>query len=418
MKNTIKHLEKHYGVNVEDILSNYENGESIKGIASNVGIGEMPVRTICAVLNLRFKQKHRENDLKILRSRIEKSGDNSDIVEALTEDLEILQHEVQKSTRTIQQLRDSNSVLRRSIRNQVREEHFYDLLKEELKYQYDSYVSFPFIKEPEAIRGTTVVMFSDIHYNEIISKDITNGVNVVNNNICRSRLDRVFRRAVTVGEVTEEIQILFLGDLVNGLIHLGQFTGEVPPMQSVIELAGYFTERIKGVQKIYEKVSIRMVSGNHSRVNDAQKAYHKAWDLEYVFYNLLKSNLPDVSIEYSLNGYMTTNIQGHDFGLFHGDQNRGYNGDADASAYRVHNIIENLYGVRVKSLLSGHTHRAKVTQNQFGGFNIVNGCASGINEYGLTGGFDTINPSQTSFKVDYQGNIRELQIIDLRDINE
>ena len=418
MKNTIKHLEKHYAVSVEDIISNYEAGESIKGIANNVGIGEMPVRTICAVLNLRFKAKHRDNDLRILRSRIEKSGDGTEIVEALTEDLEVLQTEVYKNTRTIQQLRDANSVLRRSIRNQVREEYFYDLLKKELNYQYDSYTSFPLKAIPSVSTGTTVVMISDIHYNESISKEVTNGVNVLNNSVCLARLDKVFQSVVTQNEITSNLEVLLLGDLVNGLIHLGQYTGEVPVLQSVIELAGFFTERIKGLKKVYENVSIKIVSGNHSRLNDNQKAYQKAWDLEYVLYNLLKSNLPNVNIEYSLNGYSFMCIHGHLFGLFHGDQNRGYSGDADASAYRIQNIIENLYGVRVISLLSGHTHKAKISQNQFGGMNIVNGCVSGINEYGLTGGFDSIFPSQTTFKVDLNGNIRDLQIIDLRNINE
>lgn len=417
MINTIKHLEKHYNTDVTKLIQGYSEGLSMKDMATSVGIGEMPCRTICAVLNLRFKQRHRENDLKVLASRMADGG-NPELLDRLSGDLEVLQKEVYKNARTIQNLKDGNSVLKGCIRQQAREEYFDGILLSELKNQFSELTPSVIALPKETTKdGTMFMVLSDVHYNEVISSDVTNGVNVMNNNICKARILELVNQLVRAKYNTDKLRIYILGDMVNGFIHLGQTVGDVPPLKSVVELSEFLGGIFKSLSKAYNNVEIRMVNGNHSRVNDIQKSYHKAYDLEYVLFHMLQAQLQDIKMEYSTNGYLVDIVEGMPIGLLHGDTSRSYSGHADASAYKIQNIIENLYGVRVVSLISGHTHKAIVASNQFGGVNIVNGCTSGINEYGLTGGFDTIVPIQTIGRIS-EGRFREVHQVYLGDIND
>lgn len=417
MINTIKHLEKHYNTDVNKLLQGYAEGLSMKDMATSVNIGEMPCRTICAVLNLRFKQRHRDNDLKILESRMANGG-NLELLDRLSGDLEVLQKEVYQNARTIQNLKDGNAVLKRCIRQQAREEYFDNILLSEIRSQVAELTPSVIELPKETTKdGTMFMVLSDVHYNEVISSDVTNGSNVMNNDICKARILHLVNQLVRASYNTDKLRVYILGDMVNGFIHLGQTVGEVPPLKSVVELSEFLGGILKSLSKAYNHLEIRMVNGNHSRVNDIQKTYHKAYDLEYVLFHMLQAQLPDTKMEYSTSGYLVDIVEGMPIGLLHGDTCRGYSGQADASAYKIQNIVEKLYGVRVVSLISGHTHKAIVASNQFGGTNIVNGCADGISEYGLTGGFDTIVPIQTIGRI-CEGRFREIHQVYLGDIND
>jgi len=416
--NTIKHLEKHYNTDISKLITAYRDGQSIKDIAMTVELGEMPVRTCCSVLNLRFKQKHRENDLRILESRMANGG-NPELLDRLSNDLEVLQREVYGNARTIQNLKDDNAVLRRCVRQQAREEYFDTLLLSELQQQFSELVPTNIPMLPEAATdGTMVLILSDLHYNELIKTETTNGVNVFNNEICKQRILEAIKNLVSAKYNTEKLVVYIVGDIINGTIHLGETSGDVAPMRSVVELAEFLGTVFTSLSKAYNKVTIKMVNGNHSRMSDSQKNYQKAYDFEYILYHMLRAQVPEsVYMDYSTTGYLVDNVEGMKIGVFHGDTVRSYSGQPDSGAYKVQNIIENLYGVRVETLISGHTHRPIICQNMFGGLNIVNGCLSGINEYGLSSGFDTIYPSQTIGRIGSDGKFKEVHQVYLGAIN-
>jgi len=417
LNNTVKHLEIHYGTEVPKLLEAYKEGKSIKGIADALGIGEMPVRTMCAVLNLRFKQKHRDNDLRILENRLKGSSSDTQLVEALSKDLELLQDELGKNSRSIQQLRDSNLLLRRTIRNQNRDDHFNELLINELNEQFKelepSTVDFSKFKN-SSNDGTTVLVLSDTHYNEVINDYSSNGKNLYNNEICRERIRKTIYDMISSPNATDTLHVYLLGDLINGVIHLGEVTGEDPTMKSIVEFAEFLGGTLRGLSKAYNNIKVKMVNGNHSRISDIGKVNQKGYDFEYILFNMLKLQLPDIQMEYSTNGYLVDNIHGHMVGLLHGDLTRGYDGSSGASAYRIQNIIEGLYGIRIKSLVSGHTHKPCSISNSFGGWNIVNGSTSGGgSDYGMSGGFDNIYPSQCFFRISKDGVMREITHVNL-----
>ena len=413
MKNTLNSLETYYDKDLTLLLEVYADGKSLNEMVEATGITNMRIRNILAVLNLRLKKKFRAHDLTILNTRLaDDVKDYTDgLVDTLNTDLSLIQNELHKNSKTIQGLRDSNLLLRRTIREANRAEAFDDLLLADIRQQFDSLEenSVTINKVPASEEGTTLLVLSDLHFGEVIKPDTTNGANVFDNAICKSRVEQVVQRLCTSSWCTDTLNVYLLGDILNGQIHSADLKGEVPVMASIVEFARFLGDVFTALNKAFNSVNIIMINGNHSILNDVQKTYQKTYDMEYILFNMLQLQLPsDIPMRYSNTGYAVDNVHGHDIGLFHGDTVRGYDGSAGTSAYKVQNIIECLYETTVTSLISGHTHKAKTIANQWGGLNIVNGSLTGIGEYGLTSGFDTIYPSQTIARIDPYGQWQEV----------
>lgn len=417
MRDTVQHLTAHYNTDIYRIIDLYKQGYSLNELVEATDATYWSIRTILAVLNLRLKDKWREYDYNVLMSRLEHKSENTEILKNLSHDVSILQDELTKNSRTIQQLRDANLLLKRTIRTQSRDEYFDNLLLDELKSQFDSFepstVDFSKFKN-SSNEGTTVLVLSDTHYNEVINDYSSNGKNLYNNEICRERIRKTIYDMISSPNATDTVHVYLLGDLINGVIHLGEVTGEDPTMKSIVEFAEFLGGTLRGLSRAYNNIKVKMVNGNHSRISDIGKVNQKGYDFEYILFNMLKLQLPDIQMEYSTNGYLVDNIHGHMVGLLHGDLTRGYDGSSGASAYRIQNIIEGLYGIRIKSLVSGHTHKSCSISNSFGGWNIVNGSTSGGgSDYGQASGFDNIYPSQCFFRISKDGVMREITHVNL-----
>lgn len=408
MRNVVESLENRYNLPILDMVQMYEAGMSRDEIAAKVKATTWAVRNIMSVLNLRWKKKHRVNDLVIFNKRMaEYDGEEQTLIDTLTQDLELLEKEVSRISRTNQQLRDSNTILRKRLRAQDREDYFAGLLQAELKEQFDS------LEQPKVTvnsveptnDGTMFLVMSDIHHNELIDSTTNNGFNTFNREVCYKRLHQHVQALLASPDNTKDLKIYLLGDIINGIIHHGDLTGELPPMEALVEFSEFLTGLFSALSKAYSSVEILMVNGNHSRITDQQKINQKVFDLEYIVYNYLKVRLPEIPITYSTTGYLVDTVGETKIGLFHGDTLRGYNGYDFSNTYRVHNIFKTLYNSEVSHFFSGHTHRPIVAANQFGGFNVVNGCVSGTNEYGMSLGLPPILPTQYFGRFNTDGSI-------------
>jgi len=324
----------------------------------------------------------------------------------------LLQDELNKNTRTIQHLRDSNLLLRKQVRKEARENYFDSLLLEELKDQFDS-LEAPVVTlstvEPKE-DGTMFMVLSDTHHNEKVDSSTNNGFNEFNDGECKHRILKLVQKMTTSGDNAQSLRIYLLGDLLHGLIHHGDLTGEAPVMEALVDFSEFLSSVFKALGVVYKDVKIFMVNGNHSRLTDNQKIHQKAYDLEYLVYNYLKLRLEieNIEITYSNTGYLVDTVGETKIGLFHGDMTRSYNGFDFSNSYRVYNIFKTLYNTDVTHLFSGHTHRPIMAANQFGGFNVVNGCVSGTNEYGMSLGLPPIEPVQYFGRFDTDGRIASI----------
>jgi len=390
----------------------YKQGMSLNEMVNTGITTNMRLRNILAVLNLRLKQKFRQNDIQILEARLSEDTKEytSDLIDNLTSDLNVVQKELQKNSKTIQLLRDNNTALRKTLREANRTEGLNDRIINALNTHLSELESDTIHLNvvPESEDGTTILVLSDIHYGEVITADSTNNYNVYNEEICIERLKKVIQKVCTVNWRTNSLRVYLLGDILNGSIHNGDLKAENPIMLGVVNFSKQLGTFLNGLSKVFKDIEVIMVNGNHSRLNDMQKTYQKAYDYEFILYHMIKELVPHISMSYNTSGYTIDEVNGHPIGLFHGDTVRGYNGEVGASAYKIQNIIETAFNVKVQSLISGHTHKPKIVANPFGGFNIVNGCLSGVSEYGLTTGFDTIYPSQTIARIDSDGEFQEI----------
>lgn len=417
MRNTVESLENKYKFKLEDILPLYEDLTPLHKMVEVSGISEMRLRNILAVLNLRLKKKHRANDLLILKQRLseDKDGFIASKLKECNNNLEFIQKEYFKASKTIQRLRDKSNLLNKHIRELNRNENTIEAIVDKLKGDLDSLEPFPItIRTIEpTLEGTTVLILSDIHFGERIDGTSNNNFNVFNDDICTHKLIKLAQEVQTVSWRTNKLAIFLVGDLINGVIHNADLKSEEPVLKGVVKFATVLSNLFNSLEITFQEgVSVYMVNGNHSRLSDNQKSYQKAFDLEYLLYSLLKEQLNfTINIEYSYTGYMAVDIEEHSVGLMHGDMIRSYNGDYN-NTLKVKNIIDNICRSNIQSIVSGHTHQAKVVQNQIGGFNIVNGCLNGMNEYGLSNGFDIVRPSQTIGRI-ANGKWEDIKIVEV-----
>ena len=404
-------LEAYYEIDIQRVIDLYKEGLSLNEIV-NIGITtNMRLRNIFAVLNLRLKKKFRLHDVQILERKLseDKGSYSTELVDSLTTDLSLVQDELHKNSRTIQLLRDGNTLLRKTIRESHRDNvKGVDILSE-LKQQFSEVEqdTINMYKVPAETDGTTILVLSDLHFGEVVTPDVTNGFNEYNNDICIKRLQEVVQKVCTVSWRTDKLKVYLLGDLLHGGIYGGDLKGEVPIMEGIVSFAKNLSTLLIGLNTVFPEMEVIMLNGNHTRMNDTQKTYKKAYDYEYILFNMLQLQ-SEIPMSYSLTSYATDDVEGHKLGLFHGDTVRSYNADANTGAYKIQNVIEALYNVKVQSLISGHTHKPKIVANQFGGLNIINGSLSGVGEFGLSSGFDTIYPSQTIARIDSEGQWQEI----------
>ena len=389
MKELINELQKRYNVNPLRVAVLYSKGLSREKIVNKLNSTDMVIRTILLRLNLRMKKKFRELDYFNFKQKLKETKDiNKEIEKELVESIDLLE----KQNLKIENLQTKNRILNKLLKNTYKLQNEYEVISKVVK---DNYQPFEItLKVGNKTDKQGILVLSDIHYGEIIEKSITN--NEYNSDIAKQYLIDIFNK-VNYDDI-EQLNIFLIGDLIQGLIHdLDDDTIPVP--QQAIELAEILSNIFKEVKV---PLKIFMVNGNHSRIKDYKKNKNKAIDYEYIIAEILK--IRGFEVEYSLNGYLVANIYNHIFGLMHGDT-VNFNPSNETDTIKVQQIFKQFTAKDIQSIIAGHTHIYRNSANILGGFNIVNGCLSGNNEYGLGNGYYPLKSKiQVYFTIDKQHN--------------
>ena len=426
LKDTIeKFKEKHLGFNFEEFIQSYLEGESRLELCSKYNVSEMPLRGFLARLGLEFPKSRRYSSYEDMKYRLGIEGNINEVklVKELEQDVDRLSNKNRKLYGALTLARDENSVLRRESRKEVRNEDVVEHLLEELKQGLHSIEipTTPFMLVDRSIlnnqEAQPFVLLSDLHHNEVIEGKYVEDYNEFNNQICLAGIDKVLTKVQRYGGDT--LRVYLAGDLVSGIIHFLDLKGQLPVTSSIIELAYFLADRLSKLAKQYKNIKVMMVNGNHSRLSLKPTLDLKAFDFEHLLYELMRVQVTEknINFEYSYSTYLIDNIGTEDspkyVGLFHGD-NKSFNPTSEAGVLKQFGIFDELFGVRVHSLMSGHTHKPIFSSSPRGGSILVNGCASGSNQFGFNANFLPLQPYQWIGTWSKEGYVEEMECVRLR----
>ena len=425
LKNIIKEFtQKNEGFDFNQFIYEFEAGMSRDKMCNKFKITEMILRKFVYSLGLNFVKSKRLASVKELHQKLAlESGENLNLVDDLESELEKYVGKTEQLYKSLTLVRDENARLRKGLRKEVRNEDVVEHLLEELKQGLHSIEipTTPFMLVDRSIlnnqEAQPFVLLSDLHHNEVIEGKYIEDYNEFNNQICLAGIDKVLTKVQRYGGDT--LRVYLAGDLVSGIIHFLDLKGQIPVTSSIIELAYFLSDRLSKLAKQYKSIKVMMVNGNHSRLSLKPTLDLKAFDFEHLLYELMRVQVTEknVNFEYSYSTYLIDNIGTEDspkyVGLFHGD-NKSFNPTSEAGVLKQFGIFDELFGVRVHSLMSGHTHKAVFSSSPRGGSILVNGCASGSNQYGFNANFLPLQPYQWIGTWSKEGYVEEMECVRLR----
>jgi len=254
-----------------------------------------------------------------------------------------------------------------------------------------------------------VSLLSDIHYGEVVSSEAMMDFNSYDTSIAEKRLNIWYNNIkIILNKLNscnvKKINLMMLGDMVNGNIHeeLKSGTCEV---DQVINLAEIIAQIIMDLSKDFELV-VSGVIGNHGRMTKKPSFKKKYNNFDYLVYKFIETrcqNLNNVEFLFPKAGMLLQKIQNHNFLLRHGDSKiQSYAGIPFYGIQRASNKITQTMAyfkdVFINYEVLGHFHTTN-TLEKAGGSIIMNGCIKGGDEYALEAMMTGSEAKQTIFGV-------------------
>lgn len=422
LKDTIQEFGKKFPkFDLNEFLIDFELGMSRENLSNKFEVGEMPMRSFVYSLGLDFVRSKRLASIEDFKYKLGlEDGTDHNVIVEMASSIETLASKNAKLYKSLTHARDENNALRKNDREEARVETWeQEFISEIVRECADIEVAPICVPDGNLIPTKTrpFILLSDMHWSEYIEGEYIENINEFNMDICREGMDKHFAPALSM--TGEECFVFNAGDLISGAIHGLDLTGEVPVTQSVVLLAVELTSRYKALAQNYDKVYIKMIVGNHSRLTYKPSTRHKAFDYEHLLFELVQqmcSDTKNIEMEFSKSTLMVVNLAKKSFepkyvGLTHGDS---YKVMGDSALLKTITMFEQTFGVKATHVMSGHTHKMSINNTPNGGFNIVNGCYSGSSMYGISTGFNPLSTYQITGLLDDEGNIVSITPVNVR----
>ena len=406
-------------------LSEIEEGIPLKDICETYNTNYNATRYLFYSLSmdLSSKSRRKQSVLELHKDLAKETGQGYDLIEELEKELEVVITKNRKLNKSLTVTRDENNALRSMCRKVDRQHNFEERVLEEFSAKISG-MNFDLpplnLIVPRGVekKRMAFALISDVHFNEIVNPTRIEGYNEFNNKICIEGLDKVFQEVHKFN--ASILKVYLAGDLVSGILHGLDAKGELPVTESVVQLAKYLANRLNSISDLYDLIEVVMVNGNHSRLYPKPVSDFKAFDLEHLLYEIMKSLIikDNIKTHYSKSGYAIDNVGTLDkpayVGIHHLD-NKKLNPLSSADVLKQFEMFDEIFGVRTISLLGGHFHKPVFTANNRGGNVLINGCVSGSNEYGFTNDFLPLKPYQFVGVWNEKGYIEEQKCVRIRE---
>lgn len=308
---------------------------------------------------------------------------------------------------------------RQRLESQLREMEQLAMTGEQTRELIGSLDSPNVYPDPEWLRGaskqrsthgTPLLFFSDIHFDERVSKAQVGGCNEYNRSIATASLKNTFRTAIMLlkgfmaSPKYDGIVCPLGGDLLSGNIHdeLTE-TNEAPIQQSMVALEEVLIEGIGGLADEFGKVHVPCVTGNHGRMHKKPRAKNRAFEnFEWLVYQRLAAYFRrDSRITFDIpeGSDAFFNVYSRRFCLTHGDQFRGGGGVGGIMVPIMRGVLKKqarqaAIGDPFDTILMGHWHQYIHTELM-----VINGSVKGYDEYAYQNNFEFQPPQQALFIV-------------------
>ena len=200
-----------------------------------------------------------------------------------------------------QKVRDWYNAYRRDIREEVRIEN----LKDEIKFAAEKFgklepIVWPEVKETPVEKTEAVLLVSDLH----IGVDCDNYYNKYNKDIAKERLAKLQKNVIKyccINNVSV-LNILNLGDLINGVIHTNaRIEAQMDVAEQIMYAGELIANFLYGLSKEIPNITYRSVFDNHSRAIANKNEHIEKEQFSRVIDWFIAERLKDTPIEFIAN---------------------------------------------------------------------------------------------------------------------
>lgn len=246
--------------------------------------------------------------------------------------------------------RDERNELVRVQRELARRDSMLDLVREAMLSELSPALGY----EPHAVvysDNDVVVHLSDLHF----GLEVSNCFNTYNADVLASRLNHYLSKIDEIRRrhQSENCYVLLGGDLISGCIHLSlRLENNLDVIKQVKHVSLLLSQFLQELSKMFGRVEIYSVPGNHSRVQSRKDENLKGENFDILVPFLLAAMLQnfkniaihDKNVEESVAMF---NVRGQKVFGVHGDKD---------SMESVVQKLTMVWGVKPDIVLAGHRH--------------------------------------------------------------
>lgn len=266
-----------------------------------------------------------------------------------------------------------------------------------------------------------VLLWSDTHAAEVVSREETNGLNEYDWSIMLQRHQKITEAVASFAEhrgyPIRKLHVLALGDMLSGNIHdeLAE-TNSMPLAEATVQAGLDFAEWLEQFIPLFPEITFAGITGNHPRAHQKPRAKQRFDNADWTMYQVMRQRLSKTKIWFDVPKApkWPVVVCGQRILMFHGDGIRStMPGVPWGGVMRRVNALQNEYsagGMAIDHFACGHFHQANVVQ---GGRVLMNGSVKGVDEYSLSafGGGET--PKQLLATFHPERGLTDISVLDL-----
>ena len=326
-------------------------------------------------------------------------------IDNISDDNILKEYEIKKQELYKQQVKfyDQRREFNNTLRQQSREEYLCSLIEDSIKNSDLKPFEY-YNKNVEQTDNDTLVFLTDLHY----GMECENYWNRYNPEIFVQYLYRYLDEIINIKTLhnSENCYVFLGGDMISGIIHnLVRIENAEDVVQQVQHVSEYISNFVNELSKVFSKVQIHSVVGNHSRLMQNKKEAIKDEKLDLLVTWYMKARLCDLKNVVIVDNIIDQTIASINI---RGKLYYGVHGDYDVSS-KVVNSLTQMLDEKPYAVLMAHRHHYAINTDHNVKV-ISSGSFVSVDDYCITKRISG-KPSQTVCVCDKNGLICSYDVV-------